>query len=497
MSLNFKTLQKQLKSNQLSYNLRRIKSVYFYAKKFHKDQVRHTGEPLIKHPLAVSITLAQWGLDQLSIEAALLHEMPETLTDFKEKITQKYGSALANLVDGVHRVGTIKLRSSKDKVFLENLRKMFVALAKDIRVVIIRLADRLHNIKTLDAIPISKQKRIAVETLEVYAPLAERLGMGKLKGDLEDLVFPFIYPDEHAWVISIARPHFKYSEENIKTSLTKIRQILAKNNIKAKTDGRPKRKYSLYKKLLRPEIDRDITKVHDLMAVRIITEEDVSCYTVLGLMHRYWKPVPYLGISDFIAQPKPNGYRSIHTKVFDHKGNILEIQIRSKQMHLQAEYGAAAHFAYSEAKSAGVKDEQLQSGVAFKIDEKMAWVGELSNWKEQVESAHDQEKDLKLDALSKHIYVFSPKGDVFDLPEDATPIDYAFKVHTNLGFYISGIRINGKIGSISQALKSGDVVEILKSKTIRPASRNWLHVVKTSRAKSKIRKKLQDQEKLI
>lgn len=497
MTLNFNSLKKQLKSNQLNYNLRRIKSVYFYAKKQYQGQIRHTGEQLIKHPLAVAITLAQWGLDQLSIEGAILHELPEIKPNHHELITKKFGVSLANLVDGVHRVGTIKLRSSKDKVFLENLRKMFVALAKDIRVVIIRLADRLHNIKTLDAIPLSKQKRIAIETLEVYAPLAERLGMGKLKGELEDLVFPFIYPEEYKWVTNIAKPHFKYSEENIKTSITKIRQILAKNGIAAKTDGRPKRKYSLYKKLLRPEIDRDITRVHDLMAVRIITDEDITCYTVLGLMHRYWKPVPYLGISDFIAQPKPNGYRSIHTKVFDHKGNILEIQIRSRHMHLQAEFGAAAHFAYAEAKAAGAKDELLQSGAAFRLDEKMAWVNELSNWKEQVEEAHQQEKDLKLDALSKHIYVFSPKGDVFDLPEDATPIDYAFKVHTNLGFYISGIRINGKIGSISQALKSGDVVEIVKSKTVRPASRNWLHVVKTARAKNKIRKKLLDQEKLI
>lgn len=497
MSLNLKALLRQLKSNQLNYDLKQIKSVYFYAKKQYHGHVRHTGEQLIKHPLAVSITLAQWGLDQLSVEAALLHELPEIFPEFKEVIASKYGNSLANLVDGVHRVGSIKLRSSKDQVFLENLRKMFVALAKDIRVVIIRLADRLHNIKTLDAIPLSKQKRIAVETLEVYAPLAERLGMGKLKGELEDLVFPYIYPEEYQWVIKIAKPHFKYSEENIKASITKIRQILAKNNIKAKTDGRPKRKYSLYKKLLRPEIDRDISKVHDLMAIRIITDEDISCYTVLGLMHRYWKPVPYLGISDFIAQPKPNGYRSIHTKVFDHKGNILEIQIRSQDMHLQAEYGAAAHFAYAEAKAAGAKDEQLQTGVAFRLDNKMSWVNELSSWKEQVQSAHQQEKDLQLDALSKHIYVFSPKGDVFDLPEDATPIDYAFKVHTTLGFYISGIRINGKIGSISQALKSGDVVEIIKSKNIRPASRNWLHVVKTARAKNKIRKKLQDQEKLI
>lgn len=490
MSITLKSLLGKLRSSHVNYDIKRLKRVYFFAKKAYLGHLRHTGEALIKHPLSVSLTLVEWNLDQTTIECALLHEIPEIHSDYQEKITKKFGQDLSQMVESVHRVGTIKLRSSKEQVFLENLRKMFVSLAKDVRVVIVRLADRLHNIKTLDAIPLSKQKRIALETLEVYAPLAERLGMGQLKGQLEDLVFPYIYPDEYQWVNKIAKPHFKYSEENVKVALTKIRQILAKNNIKATTDGRPKRKYSLYRKLLRPENDKDITKIYDLMAVRIITESENDCYTVLGLMHRYWKPVPYLGISDFIAQPKPNGYRSIHTKVFDHRGNILEIQIRSKEMHLQAEFGAAAHFAYAEVKAHGAKNNDLEAGTAFKIDDKISWVNELAKWKDQIHSKHQEKTQLKLDTLSKHIYVFSPKGDVFDLPENATPIDFAFKVHTNLGFYVSSVKVNGRISSISQTLKSGDVVEIVKSKTVKPVSRSWLQLAKTARARSRIKRRL-------
>ncbi len=497
MRPTLRALVGELKAKQIKYNLPRIRSVYLFAKKIYQGKVRQTGEPLIKHPLSVAFTLADWGLDQQSIEACLLHELPEiTPANYASLIEKKYGPDILHLVDGVNRVGQIKLRGSSDLIFLENLRKMFVAMAQDVRVVLIRLADRLHNVKTLDAVPLSKQKRIAIETLEIYGPLAERLGMGQLKGELEDLVFPYIYPEEYRWVMEIAKPHFKFSEENIKSSLTKIRQLLAKNNISARTDGRPKRKYSLYKKLLRPEINRDITQVHDLMALRIITEDANSCYTVLGLMHQYWKPVPYLGISDFIAQPKPNGYRSIHTKVFDHKGNILEIQIRSEEMHRQAELGAAAHFAYSQAKNSGVSDEKLEKGKGFVVSEKMAWVQELADWKKQIESTHEQSSDLKLDALSKHIFVFSPKGDVFDLPENSTPVDYAFRVHTNLGFYISSVKVNGKIAPVDQLLKSGDVVEILKSRVKKPANKNWLRFVRSHRAKSKLRHDLQQENDL-
>lgn len=492
MSQTLKTLIREIKGSSVHFNLKGVKKAYFFAKSCYKGRVRQTGEPLIKHPLAVATTLVQWGLDQQSVVASLLHEIPKIMPhDYTVILEKKFNAEILQLVDGVLRVGQIKLRGSKDISFLENIRKMFVALSKDVRVVLIRLADRLHNVKTLEAIPLSKQKRIAIETLEIYAPLAERMGMGKLKGELEDLVFPYIFPEEYEWLSEIAKPHFKYSQKNIKSSITKIRQLLAKNNLKAKTDGRPKGKYSLYKKLLRPENNRDITQIHDLMALRIITIDTNSCYTVLGLMHQYWKPVPYLGISDFIAQPKPNGYRSIHTKVFDHKGNILEIQIRSEEMHLQAELGAAAHFAYSQAKNSGASDEKLELGRAFTVDKKMAWVKELADWKNQIESASEQQDDLKLDTLSRHIYVFSPKGDVFDLPELSTPVDYAFSVHTNLGFYISSVKVNGKIAPVDLCLKSGDVVEILKSRTKRPPNKNWLRFVKTHTAKSKLRQALQ------
>ena len=368
---------------------------------------------------------------------------------------------------------------------------MFVAMAQDIRVVLIRLADRQHNVSTLDAVPLSKQKRIALETLEIYAPLADRLGMGVLKGELEDHSFPYVYPEEFAWVTDIAKPHFKYSEENIKQIINRVRQQLVRHGVTARTEYRLKRKYSLYQKLMRPDINRDITQIHDLMAVRIITQDTLSCYSALGTIHQYWKPVPYLGISDFIAQPKPNGYQSIHTKVFDHHGNIVEVQIRSEEMHLQAEFGAAAHFAYTHAKQHGALDESLEKGTAFKITQKMSWVNQLATWQQQVIGVKESLSDFKLDALSHHIYVFSPKGDVYDLPENSTPVDYAFSVHSDLGFYLHSAKINGKMASIDSKLKSGDLVEIIKSKTAKSPNKNWLRFVKTHKAKTEIKKALE------
>lgn len=477
------------KSGQLT-DKKRFSRVLKFVEEKHLGQVRQTGDPYVLHPLSVAQTLALWGLDQATVEAALLHEVPDMSKVTIDEIATLFGKECATLVDGVIRVGQIKLRGSQKEEFLENLRKMFVAMAQDVRVVIIRLADRLHNIATLDAVPLSKQKRIALETLEIYAPLADRLGMGKLKGDLEDLAFPFVYPDEYDWVSTIAKPHFKYSEDNIVEVLHRIRQQLAKNNINARTESRLKRKYSLFKKLMRPEINRDISQIHDLMAVRIITRDTASCYSTLGIIHEYWKPVPFLGISDFIAQPKPNGYQSIHTKVFDNRGNIVEIQIRSEQMHTQAEFGAAAHFAYSHAKHQGATDEKLEKGTAFNITEKMSWVSQLAGWQQQVVGVKESLSDFRLDALSHHIYVFSPKGDVYDLPENATPVDYAFNVHSNLGFFIQSAKINGKIASIDSKLKSGDLVEIIKTKSQKIPNRNWLRFVKTHKAKIEIRKAL-------
>lgn len=488
VNANFDDLLIVAKTKLKKLDEKRLKRVFLFAAEKHHGQVRQTGEPYISHSLYVANILASWGIDQASVEAALLHDVTDMSGVSMEVLENNFGKEVASLVEGVTRVGNVKLRGSHHKDFLENLRKMFVSMAQDIRVVMIRLADRLHNVVTLEGVPIAKQKRIALETLEVYAPLADRLGMGKLKGDLEDLVFPYIYPDEYEWVMEIAKPHFKYSEENITEILNKIRQQLVKNSIKARVEGRPKRKYSLYKKLLRPEINRDIKHIHDLMAIRIITEDSASCYSTLGIIHQYWKPVPYLGISDFISQPKPNGYRSIHTKVFDNKGNVVEIQIRSEEMHLQAEYGAAAHFAYAQAKSHGVSDELLEKGVAFKIDQKMAWVNQLAGWQQQIVDNVDGLNAYKLDALAHHIYVFSPKGDVFDLPEGATPVDYAFSVHTDLGLHIHTAKINGKIVSLNTELRSGDVVTIEKTKNIQKPNRDWLRFVKTSKARTEIKK---------
>lgn len=490
MEIESKTIVALLeKSGQLLDN-QRLSRVLDYVAQSHAGQVRQTGDPFILHPLSVAHTLASWGLDQVSVEAALLHELPENTEISLSAIEHEFGSEIAHLVDGVTRVGQVKLRGSRNDEFLENMRKMFVAMAQDIRVVLIRLADRLHNVSTLDAVPLSKQKRIALETLEIYAPLADRLGMGMLKGELEDGAFPFVYPDEYHWVTAIAKPHFKYSEENIKDIINRIRHQLARHHVGARTEYRLKRKYSLYKKLMRPDINRDITQIHDLMAVRIITPDTSSCYSVLGVIHQYWKPVPYLGISDFIAQPKPNGYQSIHTKVFDHHGNIVEIQIRSEEMHLQAEFGAAAHFAYAHAKHHGATDETLEKGTAFKITQKMSWVNQLAGWQQQVLGTKETVADFKLDALSHHIYVFSPKGDVYDLPEDSTPVDYAFNVHSDLGFYLHSAKVNGKMAPIDFKLKSGDLVEIIKTKNPKTPSKNWLLFVKTHKAKIEIKKAL-------
>lgn len=480
-----------LEANNNLLDRTRLTKIYRYVKNKHGDQVRQTGEPLFTHPVMVASTLASWKLDQASVEAALLHEIPEMTDTSIDQVSALFGPECAKLVDGVIRVGQVKLRGSHHEEFLENLRKMFVAMAQDIRVVIIRLADRLHNISTLDAVPLIKQKRIALETLEVYAPLADRLGMGKLKGDLEDLAFPYVHPDEYNWIISIAKPHFKYSEENISDVVRRIRQQLVRHNVPAKTEYRLKRKYSLYKKLLRPEINRDFSQIHDLMAVRIITPDTASCYSTLGVIHQYWKPVPYLGISDFIAQPKPNGYQSIHTKVFDNRGNIVEIQIRSEDMHLQAELGAAAHFAYAHAKQKGASNEDLEKGTAFTVSEKMAWVNQLAGWQQQVSGGKESVSDFRLDALSHHIYVFSPNGDVFDLPENSTPVDFAFSVHSALGFFIQSARVNGKITPIDSTLKSGDLVEIIKTKSPKIPNKNWLRFVKTQKARTEIRKSLE------
>ncbi len=491
MELTLKDILDEAGLHRGDINHHHLEQVYHYAAEKHLGQTRKTGDPYITHPLNIAHTLASWRLDQLSIEAGLLHDLPEMSGITIAEIEKEFGWEVAHLVDGVNLVGQVRLRGSQDVEFLENLRKMFVYMAKDLRAILIRLADRRHNIMTLHGLPVEKQRPIALETLEIYAPLAERLGMGKAKSELEDLVFPYVYPEEYQWIKEFASNRVTYAKENTQEILNRIRQQLSKHQITARVDGRPKHLYSLYRKLQRPEINFDINSVHDLMAIRIITRDTASCYSALGVIHQYWKPVPHLGISDFISQPKPNGYQSIHTKIFDHKGQVIEIQIRSEDMHTQAEYGAAAHFAYSQAKTEGVDGDRLEKGTSFKLGNKYDWVKQLAGWKEQMFSEQETVKDFHLDALSHHIYVFSPKGDVYDLPENSTPVDYAFNVHSGLGFFIQTAKVNNRIATIDAKLKSGDVVEIIKSKKSKYPNKNWLRFVKTHKAKLEIKKALE------
>lgn len=478
--MSYQDLLDTIKQNNLIVDEQILKAVFDFAKQAHQGQVRQTGEPYTDHLVEVAAILADLHQDQTTLVSALLHDVLDETTTTSDQLAKHFGNEVADLVSGVSQIGRVKIRGSINKIFTENVRKMFISMAKDIRVILIRLADRLHNMRTLSAVPISKQKRIALETLDIYAPLAERLGMGQIKGELEDLAFPYVYPKEYEWLMGIADPYIEEADKITDEAIQLIKEKLSQNKLDVDVSGRPKRKYSLYKKLLRPEIDKDINKIYDLSAIRVITKSKPDCYAVLGLVHDLWQPVPYIGISDFIAVPKPNGYQSLHTKIFDHKGHIVEVQIRSEEMHAIAEYGAATHALYSEAKALGASDENLQKGIAFNLTSKMAWVKQLAIWQ--------QDLDLKLDVLSERIYVFSPKGDVYDLPKGATPVDFAFAVHTDLGSHIQGAKVNQKIVALTEALKSGDMVEIIKSKESRRPNRDWLQTVKTAKARNKITK---------
>lgn len=487
--MTYEDLVNTITEHAIKLDKPRLQRVYAFASAAHEGQLRQTGEPYIAHPLFVANTLASWDQPQPVLEAALLHDVVEDTGHTLPEIEKAFGAEVAFLVDGVTKIGQVKLRSSVKAEFVENLRKMFIAMAKDTRVVLIRLADRHHNMLTLDALPLIKQKRIALETLEVYAPLAERLGMGQIKGELEDLAFPYLYPEEYKKISKLAADHFERAAATTGQAIRAIKTKLAKANIKAEVKGRFKRKYSLFKKLSRPEIDYDFSKIHDLVALRVITQTKADCYAALGVVHSLWRPAPNFGVSDYIALPKPNGYQSIHTKVMNH-GQLMEVQIRSVDMHYQADYGAAAHSLYSDAKNHGASEEKLKSGTAFKLKKKMAWVEQLATWQNQVKNSEEFLADLKLDALSERIYVFSPLGDVFDLPILSTPVDFAIAVHGDLGFHIQSAKVNSRLVPLDHRLNNGDIVEIIRSKVRHLPNRDWLRFVKTSRARIEIKRAL-------
>lgn len=436
------------------------------------------------------MTLSSWKLDTDSIVSGLLHDTVEDGGATRDDLVNEFGEGIAQIVDGVTKIGKIHLKGSSEEQFVENLRKMLLVMARDLRVILVKLADRLHNMQTLEFLPPDKQLIKAKETLEIYAPLAERLGIGEIKGQLEDLAFPFAYPNDYTWLKTYSAPFYKSAQAYLDKVKRSLFTAFSKSELKNITiNARSKHLYSLYRKLLRPEHARDITKVHDLSALRILTSSVEDCYVALGLIHKIYRPVPYLGIRDFIANPKPNGYRSIHTNVFGPDGKIIEIQIRTYEMHEEAEMGVAAHWQYAQAKSSGVKDEALESGISVPRD-KLDWVKQLVSWQKEITDSEEFLNALKFDALSHRNLVFSPKGDVYDLPRDATPIDFAYKVHTKLGHQASGARVNGKLVSLDHKLINGDVVEILTDRNKKQPSRDWLNFVITRSARHQITKAL-------
>jgi guanosine-3',5'-bis(diphosphate) 3'-pyrophosphohydrolase len=461
-----------------------IKKAFEFAQIAHAGQKRKSGHDFITHPVAVAQILAEWKLDTSSIVAGLLHDTIEEGGTTLSEIKKEFGAEIARLVDGVSITGKVKLRGSTDDKFVENLRKMFLAMTADLRVVLIKLADRLHNMRTLDALSAKKQIRIAKETLEIYVPLAERLGIGELKGQLEDLAFPYVHPEGYKWVKKYSASFYKKASEDMLRAKKKLYKALADQGIKTAIHGRAKHLYSLYLKLLRSEIGKDIRKVHDIAALRILVGSVRDCYAALGVVHEVFKPVPKLGVSDFIAQPKPNGYRSLHTRVFGPKGRIMEVQIRTYRMHEEAENGIAAHWCFAEEKI-GVSDEKVEQGF-FAPSKKLGWVKQLSAWQKAVENTYEFLESLKFDALSCRIFVFSPKGDVYDLPLGATPVDFAYTVHTDLGDCCRGAKVNGKLTFLGHKLKSGDIVEIISAKEKKGPSRDWLNFVVTATARQNI-----------
>ena len=453
-----------------------IIKAYNFAEKAHEGQKRLSGEPYFNHVFETAKILAGFGLDAEIIAGGLLHDELEDTETTEETIEKEFGPDILFLVKGVTKLGTLKYRGHERHV--ESLRKFFVAMANDLRVVIIKFADRLHNLRTLQFIREDKQKRIALESLEVYAPLANRLGMGKLKCELEDAAFPYVYPKECLQVEEIIKEKKEQYQKNLAEVQRELEKELIKNRIKViEFDSRMKHKYSLWRKLTKREMD--IEKIYDIVALRVVVKSVEDCYRVLGLAHSLWKPIPGR-IKDYIALPKSNGYRSIHTTIFTDSGGNAEIQIRTKEMHLEAAYGIAAHFAYKEQK--GKK--------ALSDDSKFKWIEELKDFKNLPADPKNYIEHLKMDFFNDRIFIFTPQGDVVDLPEDSNPIDFAYSIHTDIGNHISGAKINGKMSQIFTKLKNGDIVEIIDKENSHPSIK-WLEYVKTNVAKKHIKSYLE------
>ncbi|HTK04241.1 MAG TPA: RelA/SpoT family protein [Candidatus Eisenbacteria bacterium] len=453
-----------------------VRLAFEFAENAHKGQMRSSGEPYIIHPVKAAEILAEMRLPTPMIIAGLLHDVPEDTAVTLDDISKNFGDDVASMVAGITKLGKIKYRGI-DR-YIENLRKMFVAMASDVRVILVKFADRIHNLETLDALPPNKRIRIALESLEIYAPIANRLGMNEIRTRLEDLSFRHAMPKEYEWVKNLAASTITVK----KSYIDRVREIVIEDLKKANvpfTDiqGRVKHLYSLYQKLLKHE--RDIVQIHDLVALRVIVPNVGDCYATLGIIHQRWKPLKGR-IKDYISQPKPNGYQSLHTTVFCENGEIVEFQIRTQQMHDAAERGIAAHWHYDEdGKRPTIADE-----------DQLAWVRDLAEHSKHVKDKAayiESLESMKIDVFQNRIFVFTPKGDVIDLPEGATPVDFAYAIHTHIGNTCVGARVNDQIVSLDSKLSSGDFCEIIVDKNRKSPNPDWLTFVKTGHARSHIR----------
>ncbi len=448
-----------------------VERAYNYSVKAHSGQLRESGESYITHPLGVALILTELELDLVTIVAGLLHDVVEDTEVTLEQIHEEFGEEVSALVDGVTKLSRLDF-TSKEEQQAETLRKMFIAMAQDIRVVLIKLADRTHNLRTLRYLNTHKQKEIARETLEIYSPLAHRLGIYMIKWELEDLAFRYLQPDDYFELVDKLAKKRREREKFINRIIWILQDYLSEASIEAEIQGRPKHLYSIYNKM--KSQGKDLNEIYDLTAIRIIVDSVKDCYHTLGIVHTIWKPIPGR-FKDFIAMPKPNMYQSLHTTVFAAENELAEIQIRTWDMHRTAEYGIAAHWRYKEK----VKEADTP-------DEKLTWLRQLLEWQHDYRDARDFIKDLKGDLFTDEVFVFTPRGDVIDLPAGSVTLDFAYKIHTDIGNRCTGAKVNGRLVPLDYQLKTGDMVEVITAKQGSP-SRDWLKLVKTSHAKNKIR----------